>query len=391
MSNKPLTDLRIKKLKATKGKRIELWDALLPGFGVRVSPKGTKSFILMYRFNDKQRRQTLGRYPVLSLSEARQMAKDFLLKTSRGEDPADKPKSSQRKDSFSQVVEDFLKLHCERYNKPSTQRSTRQLLTKEFLAVWQNRSVRRIKKSDILKVLDAMVERGSPGAANHAYSAISKFFNWCLERDVIDNNPCSEIKRPSRLKTRDRVLSDGELAAVWSAAEDEAYPFGHIVKLLMLTGQRRGEVLHMHWQHIDFDERYWSIPKEMTKANRAHTIPFSPAVIAILNEVPRLNERYLFPSRGKGNTVYSGFSKAKKRLNHKSGVNNWTLHDLRRTAATGMAGLEIPPHVVEKVLNHSSGVFAGVAGVYNRFGYIDEMRDALEKWSKYVLSLQRGK
>ena len=382
-----LTDLKVKNLKSVSGKRTEMWDGLLPGFGVRVSPKGTKSFILMYRFNGKLRRQTLGRYPILSLSVARQKAQDILLKASHGDDPADMLTDKRKAGSFSQILEDFLKLHCQRHNKPSTQASTRRLLVTEFLPDWEKRVVRGIRKRDILVILDRIVERGSPGAANHAYSAISKFFSWCSERDLIDSNPCSDVKRPSKLKARDRVLSDTELAAIWHGADEQTYPYGDIVKLLMLTGQRRGEVVGIHWQHVDLEERVWSIPKEMTKSSRAHQVPLSPALINLLRALPRLNERYLFPSHGKADTVFSGFGKAKKRLDETCAIKDWTLHDLRRTAATGMAGLGIQPHVVEKVLNHSSGTFSGVAGVYNRFAYLDEMRKALIIWENHVMRL----
>ncbi len=382
-----LTDIRIKKLLPDPNKRIEVWDALLPGFGVRVSIKGTKSFVLMYRFQNKLRRQTLGRYPLLSLADARQMAKDILLKVQKNEDPVEEQPSKRKSTRFAQVMDDFIKLYVERHNKPSTQRSTTRLLEKEFRPLWAKRSVKSITKSDILFILDGIVERGSPGAANHAYAAISKFFSWCAERDLIETNLCKDIKRPSKLNARERILEDSELVAIWTGVEDQSFPYEAIVKLLMLTGQRRGEVVNMQWQHLNLEERYWSLPKEMTKSNRPHTVPLSGLVMEVIASLPHQHETYLFPATGSTTTTFSGFGKCKQRLDTASGVEKWTLHDLRRTSATGMAQLGIPPHVVEKVLNHSSGTFAGVAGVYNRFGYLPEMRDALETWEQHLTEL----
>ncbi len=246
MSATVLTDLKIRKLKTNSSKRTEVWDAALPGFGVRVTTCGTKSFVLMYRFKGKQRRQTIGRYPLLSLAEARVQAQTILGKASIGEDPAPLKTDERKPDSFNQVVQDFLTLHCARVNKPSTILSTKQLLTTEFLPEWKDRHIKTIDKKDVLSILDAAIARGSPGTANHAYAAIRKLFAWCKERDIIENNPCADLKRPAKLQTRERVLTDEELREIWLNVQLQAYPFADIVKLLILTGQRRGEIVNMH-------------------------------------------------------------------------------------------------------------------------------------------------
>jgi len=316
----------------------------------------------------------------------------MLLQVSRGEDPdvdQRKPGGGRRakERSFERVMERFIRLHCQRHNKASTIRSTRRLLEKEFLTQWRNRDVAELSKGDILKVLDGIVDRGRPGAANHAYAAISKFFSWCSERDLIDTNPCTDVKRPAKLKARDRILTNRELAHIWLAAGATDYPFGPIVQLLALTGQRRGEVANMHWLHVDRQAAVWDIPKELTKSSRAHVVPLSQTAMSIIDELPRLHEAFLFPATGSSTTTFSGFGKCKKRFDQTCQVSDWTLHDLRRTAATGMAELGVAPHVVERVLNHSSGTFAGVAGVYNRFSYVDEMRAALELWEGKLRTL----
>ncbi|MCH7558876.1 MAG: SDR family oxidoreductase [Planctomycetes bacterium] len=181
-----------------------------------------------------------------------------------------------------------------------------------------------------------MVERGSGGAANNAYAAISKFFNWCLSRDLIEISPCVGIARPTKRNTRDRVLCDDELKTLWPAVQAAGYPFGQIVQLLILTAQRRGEVTSMEWDDIDWEAKLWHIPEERTKNGRPHTVPLSAPALVILKSVPAIHERLLFPARGKTSTYFSGFGRCKERLDKLLNINPWCLHDLRRTAATGM-------------------------------------------------------
>jgi len=258
----------------------------------------------------------------------------------------------------------------------------------EFVKHWGKRDIRKISKPDVTLIIDGIVTRGSPSAANHALAAIRRLFNWAVERGVIDFSPCQGLKPPGKLKSRERVLSDDELVAIWNAASSEAYPFGTITQLLMLTGQRRGEVIAMRWQDLDLTHSVWSLPGDLNKSGRAHEIPLTPSAVIILRQLPRLHEVLVFPANRKGtDNPVSGIGKAKQRIEKCSDVADWRLHDIRRTVATGMARLKITPHVVEKVLNHSSGTFSGVAGVYNRFGYLPEMREALEAWEAHLTSL----
>ncbi len=192
--------------------------------------------------------------------------------------------------------------------------------------------------------------------------------------------------------SRDRVLSDAEIVAIWWVADRMGYPFGRLVQLLILTGQRRAEVGGMRWQEVDPLKGQWELPPGMQdrrhKSERRHLVPLSSQVLGILQSLPRVHDELAFPARGKENAI-SGYSKWKRKLDQLSGVKNWTLHDLRRTAATGMAAVGVPPHVIERVLNHSTGTLGGVAGIYNRFQYLDECRQALERWSQHLESLIR--
>lgn len=387
MMGSNLTDLTIRSLTAPPGNRIEVWDSKIPGFGVRVSSKGTKTFVLFYYLNGRKIRQSLGRFPGTKLADARAKAHTLLGQVSDGTDPRQHDTYSSNKLRFEQVVEEFVAKHCAVHNRKSTAKETARLLRVRFATQWAARDIRQIGRGDVIAILDDAMKSHTPSAANHALSAVSKFFGWCVERGIVETSPCLGISRPAPAKERSRVLLDKELSAIWQAADHVGFPMGPITQLLILTGQRRGEVAGMHWQEIDFDRATWSIPGERTKNKRPHIIPLTPLALAIIKTLPRINDQLLFPARGSETEVVSGFSKLKPKLDAIANVSNWTLHDLRRTAATGLARLGVAPHVIERILNHTSGTFAGVAGVYNRFGYLDEMRAALEIWEGHVSSV----
>ena len=387
MLRQPLTDLAIRKLLSDFGRRVEMWDAALPGFGVRVSSTGTKSFVLLYRQRGQSRRMTLGRYPVLSLADARAMAKDVLSKVAHGIDSQQEKIEAKSSLQFAEVVDLFIRKHCEPHNRANTKRETERIMRSVFQARWGRRDIRDISKANVLVILDAFVDDGKPSSANHALAAIRKFFNWCLERGLLDISPTTSIKRPAKLVSRSRVLDDNELRAIWLSADSIGYPFGRLVQLLLLTGQRRNEVANMSWQQLDLKERTWVLPAELTKNNRAHVVPLTDAAMTVITSIPRTTDGLIFASRSSDERSFSGFSKCKRQLDTMCGITNWTLHDLRRSAATHLGRLKVPPHVVERILNHSSGTFAGVAGVYNRFEYLPEMREALELWASFIRRL----
>lgn len=376
-------DLAIRKLAPDATRRIEIWDQRLPGFGVRVFPSGVKSFVLVYRHQGRTRRLTLGRYPLLGLAEARAKALDALREIDSGIDPQARaiPPVQEERYCFDEAVRLFVQLHCHRYNREVTARDTERILKNRFVARWAKRDLRDIRKTDILKVLDDAVAEGMPSAANHSLSAIGKFFNWCVERGMLETSPCLGIKKPANNNARERVLDMQELGTVWKGADHCGYPFGPIVKLLILTAQRRGEVAAMQWSQLDLDAGLWTLPAQLTKNGRQHIVPLAPRAKALLASLPRFSGDHVFPAHGV-NPAFANFSMGKAKLDKFAPVADWTLHDLRRSAATHMARLGIAPHVIERLLNHVSGTFSGVAGVYNRFQYVDEMREALATWEQ---------
>jgi len=385
-----LNDIFIRNLAIPAEGRAQYPDGKLPGFGVRVSSNGLKVFYLTYRFAGQSRRLILGRYPYKSLAAARADAHTALGQIASGVDPqraAPAARTAADAQSFARVLEQFLELYCGQHNRASTAAETERVLRSVFQPVWSDRDVSAITRADVLSILDAIVARGAPSAAIHAYAAIRKLFNWCTERGLIETSPCVHLKPPAKKRARERVLADGEIVRLWSASASVGYPFGPIFQLLLLTGQRRGEVVGMRWAELDLKTGLWTIPGSRTKNGKAHTVPLTPRARAILKSLPRFESEFVFPARGKPEQAYSGYSKGKRGLDAAAGLHDWTLHDLRRTAATGMAQLGIAPHVVEKILNHSNGTFAGVAGVYNRFEYRAEMRVALALWAAHVKRL----
>lgn len=376
-----LNDLSIRKLPVPVEGVAQHPDGKLPGFGVRVTANGVKSFYLAYRHEGKNRRLNLGRYPATSLQKARGKAYAALSELEDGNDPSGEIAKTE---SFSAALDAFVRNHCQRHNRASTAAETERLLRVYFLPGWKNRNVRAITKSDVAAALEPILKRGAQGSARHAFAAVRKLFNWMVEQGLIETSPCAGSKAPGKAGSRDRVLDDAELILIWNTAASIGLPFGPIVQLLMLTAQRRGEVVAMAWEEIDKEKGVWTIPGERTKNGKSHAVPLSKGALGVLASIPETGSPYVFPARGKPDQSYSGYSKGKRELDAAAELHDWTLHDLRRTAATGMAKLAIAPHVVERVLNHVSGTFAGVAGVYNRFRYDDEMRAALDQWDDHL-------
>lgn len=252
-----------------------------------------------------------------------------------------------------------------------------------------------IARRDVIELLDSTVDRGAATMANRELAAVRRMFGWCVERGILDASPCAGMRAPVPERSRDRLLSDDEIRLFWNAADTIGWPFGPLFKLLLLTGQRRDEVGEMRWREIDGDKRLWTLPRERVKSDRAHEVPLCDAAVAILAVLPRVSGRpgYVFTTNGE--TPVSGWSRAKNRLDKAmadAGMTGepWRLHDLRRTAASGMARLAIDLPVIEKVLNHVSGSFAGIVGVYQRHGFADEKRRALDTWGAHVERLVTG-
>jgi integrase len=213
-------------------------------------------------------------------------------------------------------------------------------------------------------MLERIAEGGAPIMANRVHSIVRKLFNWCLEQEIIAVSACAGVKPPTEETSRDRVLTDDELKLVWLASDKLGPPFGSIVQLLILTGQRRGEVANMEWGEIDIEKRLWTLPRERVKNDRRHEVPLSPQAVTIIKGLPRISNRFVFSLNGTAPANSFGGNRNRLVALLPDAMPAWVIHDLRRTVASGMAGLGVNLSVIEKVLNHVSGSFAGIVGVY---------------------------
>ncbi|TAX36496.1 tyrosine-type recombinase/integrase [Rhizobium leguminosarum] len=399
--------LTIKQIEALKNpaRRVELPDGITVGLYLVMQPSGRKSWAVRFRMGGKSKKYTLGHYPQITLSAAREMARTALASVAEGRDPSSKVAQRESRVTsitVSQAVDDFLKRYVNANNRSTTGQETSRLLRKELLAQFSDRDLTSITRRDLADRLDTIVDRGAQIGANRTLAAMRRFFNWCVERDYLEVSPCARIKAPAVERTRERVLSDSEIEVILEASCRIGWPFGHFIKLLILTAQRRSEVAGMRRLELDQANGLWRIPAERSKNLQPHEVPLSEASLAVLASIPSIegSEEFVFTTTGR--STISGYSKAKKRLDKEienilkertaqqvdvKPLPDWTFHDLRRTAATGMARAGVAQQVIEKVLNHTSGSLAGVAGIYNRHAFTSEKREALAVWSRHVLTL----
>lgn len=347
-----LTDISIRALKLPEKGVSYYTDDLLTGFGVRVSEGGTKSYVLTH--GPRRTKETLGRVGIIALTDARQEAKRRLAEYTLG-------KTRPLSRSWNSALEEFLE-EVSAKNRASTLKSYRRHLKTHFK--FGITKLEALTPHDFQRPLDKLKNR--PVERHHAFVYVRIFIRWAYRKHYLDKNPLDRMQTPHGSKSRERTLTDNELHRVWHACPDD--PFGRIVKLLILCGQRTGETSHILPAMISGD--LITLPGSLTKNGREHTFPF-----------PKMAKPFL------RHLSYNGFSKAKARLDKLSGVTDWTLHDLRRTFRTKLASLGISREVAERYINHISGVQAGVTGTYDRYNYLPEMREAVAKWEKYLESV----
>lgn len=362
-----LTDFSLRALPLPPRGQKTYWDDTLPGFGCRVSQGGTRSFVVQHGA-DRQL-VTIGRYrpDVLPLAQARIEAKRILAERVLG-------KHRPRSVSFDDAKQNFLAA-CARKNKPRTVYDYTRLLNRHFK--FGRMQLADISPADVQHKVDRIQ---APAERRYATVLIKAFFSWAYKRSYIDRSPADRLDVAATM-SRARVLTDDELKAIWIATE-QCGSFGAIVKLLILTGQRRGEIAALRREF--FQDDVCTLPRTLTKNGREHVFPIGPLAVTVLAAAPA--EGLLFPARGR-NTPFNGWSKAKRQLDKLSGVSSWTLHDLRRTFSTRLAQSGVAPHIIERLLNHVSGTISGVAAVYNRHHFLPEMRVAIENWESRLTAI----
>jgi integrase len=368
---------------AVPAKETVFWDAGLPGFGVKVTPKGKKVFIVIYRTGgagSRLRKYTIGPYGRITLAMARAHAQKIFAARLDGRDPAAEKTDSKRRlvvDRVDGLVETFI---VERLASLRSGPRVASRLRNDVTPRWGTKSIHEIKRRDIMDLVSEVGQRG-PGANRNIAKILKTFFRWCVGRAVLDFSPVEGLSLRTADRVRDRALDDSELAAVIVTGRQMPDPFGAILEVLALTGQRREEVAQMAWSEIDGAARRWHIPSQRTKNAKAHLVHLSDPVWAIIGSRPQHGKLVFATPSGKN---FQSFNRAKSDLDHLSGVKDWRIHDLRRTVVTGMARLGVPPHVADKILNHQSGTISGVAAVYQKHEFLAERKVALEQWGRHV-------
>ena len=422
VAKRDFTDRFLKSIRPTaSGRRAIFFDAQIPGFGIRVTERSSDeckgSFVLVTRYpgssNPAPRR--IGDYPVMTLSEARDIAREWRRDLAKGIDPKEKAAEAEREkqrlraNTFGAAFAAFAEDHLKTLRTGSMVEAQ---VRKHVFPALENRPMREIKRAEI-STLIKQLKKNAPVGANRILAYVKKFFLWAIENDLVENSPAASIKRPTSEKdrSRDRVLDDWEIRAFWLAC-GEMGAFGRAFRFMLATGQRRSEVGAATWSEIDKGETLWTLGKARTKAKRLHDVPLSDLSLSLINDCPKFGD-FVFASgragnahdgRDSGPVALAGWSKAKERLDElmlkhakalavadgktePDEIEDWRLHDLRRTAGTCMARIGIDRLVISKLLNHAEG---GVTKRYDRHRYDAEKRVALDRWAHHLHGIVYG-
>jgi integrase len=372
MPSRAFTAASVERTKPPAKGQVDHFDKGFPGLALRVSYGGGKTWTYFYRAAGRLRRLKLGTYPGMTLAEAREAWRAARKETAAGRDPAAQRPSL----AVATVAQEWLEKD---QAKNRSHRAIERIVERLILPAWQHRSIAEIGRRDVLDLIESV---SAPMMARRTFSAIHRMLNWCVRRGIIEHNPASNIDRPGVAVSRERVLNDRELVAVWNAAEQLGWPHGAAVKLLALTGARRSEIWELRWDEIE--DGLIRLSGLRTKNGEPHTIPLSTPAISIVEAIPRIaGSDYVFAARKPS----SNWSNAKADIDAQAKIAPWRMHDLRRTVATGLQKLGTGLQTIEAVLGHTSGSRAGIVGVYQRHSFDAEKRAALEAWGAHVMGL----
>jgi integrase len=394
MSSIKFTAAKIKFLEGVPGKQMDYFDKALPGFFLRVSQEGKKSFGVMYRIGGRLRRMKLGTYPLLTLGKARQEAMKALRNAQLGMDPANEKQEDRHAMTFEQVALEYLERHAK--TKKKSWEEDERVIKKDLIPEFGKQHAKDIMRRDVRAFLE---RKGAtaPIMANRIRALLRKIFNWAITADIVESNPVYLVPAPSKERQRERVLSEDEIKRIWNAidADRKNADDSHlkvktlsagIMKLRLLTAQRGAEVMSMEWDEFDTETGWWTIPGDKTKNGLAHRVPLTDPALKIIREMKLAAgdgySRFVFPSP-KGNTHISNPQKALERIQDATKI-DFVGHDFRRTAASMMTGMGIPRLTVKKILNH---VEKEITAVYDRYSYDAEKREALEAWAARLMTV----
>ena len=376
-----LNETAVRKLPPPTTGYILFRDDEMTGFAVRVTAGGAKSFVLGYTVDGRERRLTIGKYPSWSATAARQRVKELRQQIDRGIDPLGEKQQRRKAPTFADIAKEYLERHA--VNKKSG-KAYAAVLDRDVLPMWGKRKAEDIKRRDVIALVEAKA-KSAPVGANRLLELVRGMFNWAISRDLLEYNPCIQVKAPTKEKSRERVLSADEIRIMWSVLD--AAPITPVVagvlRFILTTAPRPGVTCAAEWTEIDHD--WWTIPGSKTKNGLAHRVPLSSLALEILSERPKTG-KYVFPSRYRSRNTHTSEPSIANAVNLNGcfRLPHWTPHDLRRSGASHMASLEIARFVVGRVLNHAE---PGVTKIYDRHSYDAEKRAALERWERRLRTI----
>jgi len=389
------TDAKIRSLQP----RLNKYDVLefnRSGFAVTIFPSGKRSWVYLYKFRKVSRRMTLGPYPMVTLAEAHDLHLDAYKLFRKGEDPGRKKTHNEAKEKAAPTVNDLAQEYLAKAKKKKkTWKDDERILNKDILPFWGFKKAESISRRDVLEILDPIIARGSEIAANRCLVLISTVFNFGVSRDLVTKNPATGVERPGKEKSRERVLAQEEIKAFWNNLDQcpiaESTRLG--LKLLLVLAQRRGETSQAKWKDLDLTTKWWTIPGECTKNGQSHRVYLPPTAVDLLDKIKELSGEsdYLFPSPrfgGKAPVKAEAWSQAVAKNQSVFKLEQFTPHDLRRSASSHMTGNGVPRETVRKILNHAE---PGITQIYDRYSYDKEKANAMIKWDTILQRFLSGK
>ena len=385
-----MTDQALAKQKP-RGDRYEVWDTLVSNLMVTVFPSGKKTWSVRYRSDNKRVKMKLGDYPTLGLSDARRKAKDVLVSVADGENPAyekrRKVKGNSKKRQtleINNLLDLYAQLHLSQL-KTGYQAKT---FLREFARDFGNTNITDFTKQDFVGLLNEIMAAGNGTKANRVFTHVKTFFGWAIGQGFLEYSPCLHVKKPFKEKSRERFLSDQEIKWFWQATGEELEPFGHMARLLLLTGQRLSEVCRMTEGEL-LGQDHWHLSSQRTKNETQHDIFLSDMAQDIVWRDERVAGSYLFSTTGYSpvQSYHKPVKRFRSRMNDLAGADlpHWSFHDLRRTCETGMAMLGTAQPIIDRCTNHLTG--RGMSRIYNQYQYKQEKTEAWQRWADHVKGL----
>jgi integrase len=387
------TDRTLRALKPPpRPKQVDYFDDTLPGFGLRVSYKGRKSWIVLYRCNGVKGRLTLGRFDVVPLVDAREQARNALRAATRGDDPSVEKGRDREAPTFRQLADRYI----DEYAKPKkrTWSKDERLLTHNVIPALGRKKAHLITRAELRAQLNKVKARPAPVEANRTLEVVRRLFNWAIEEEILANNPASQLAKPADETPRERTLTADELQIVWRTLDEAGPMVRGVFRIMLLSAQRRNEVTRMRWGDLDRREGWWNIPAELTKTKRPYRVPLTPAMLAIIEEIEKLSldPEWVLPRVGGGGPVpETSVTRPFRRLIREAGVAHFMPHDLLHTVTSHMTAMGISQFDVSKVRHHTSHTAKSMTSRYDHYAYDREKRRALELWNERLMDIVGGK